>query len=203
MFSLRAAQPAGGRGTRRQRWQGPRPGGRTPLPVATAGVTLVHTHAATRILTGVRTRAQCTHSHSHSHSPPHTHTHTHPLPRPLLQAAAALRGGAVAKDSRGGHCPGGGSGRTAEWALTHVRPEGPWEPRAGEGRIRSSMSVLMWDTVPSARIATTAGLRTRLSPQTPPRSPHCLDRRRDSEPGSRSRRVGGRRAARRDIPGHR
>lgn len=97
-------QPVGS--TTGRRWPGGTPGEQDPAARGHRGSHALHTHAARLILTGA-----CTHwhsAHTHTHTPPHTHTH--PVPRPRLQAATALRRGTVAKDSRGGHCPGGGSG---------------------------------------------------------------------------------------------
>lgn len=74
MFSLWAARPAGG-------GQGARPGSRTPLPAATAGVTL-----CTRM-------QQCSYSQVRAHTGTvHTLTHTHLRTRtPTLSRALGSR----------------------------------------------------------------------------------------------------------------
>lgn len=111
-----------------------------------------HTHRC------VHTLAQCTHSHTH------TSAHAHPpCPAPSAPGSHCPQERHCGQGQPWWALPGRGQWR-AERALT-----GLWEPRAGEGCVRASMSVLVWDAVPSARIATTAGLAKNTVVPTDPR----------------------------------
>lgn len=125
---------------------------RPPRESRSAHACNAHTHGC------VHTLAQCTHSHTH------TSAHAHPpCPAPSAPGSHCPQERHCGQGQPWWALPGRGQWR-AERALT-----GLWEPRAGEGCVRASMSVLVWDTVPSARIATTAGLAKNTVVPTDPR----------------------------------